>query len=208
MGEVLGKVIEELIALFKKNYKRPKLWLSVLAVGFILILLLPYIDSNFFYFSRMDKRIEILEKVMALDRNLIETNQVYLNEYQNILYEMEQQDERSINSLMNKLIYSIDFLTEIKSAGGNKAVQFVTGALWFIILTICIPFMNAFNKKADKILAFLCMAFLSLIVGGISCMIPIVIMPIVNYIGVPLLQLILISMFIIKNNKKKEKNRQ
>lgn len=68
MGNAVGKIIDELLVLFKKNYKRPRLWIALGLIMFCFILLFPYIDSNFLYFSRMEKRIEIFEKVMELDQ--------------------------------------------------------------------------------------------------------------------------------------------
>lgn len=89
MGDAIGKIIEELVELFKRNYRRPRLWLFIAIVLFITVLIIPYIDSNFFYFSRMEKRINVLEKVMALDEEKINSNQAYIDEYQRILQEME-----------------------------------------------------------------------------------------------------------------------
>lgn len=74
MGNAVGKIIDELLALFKKNYKRPRLWIALGMIMFCFILLFPYIDSNFLYFSRMEKRIEIFEKVMELDQEKINSN--------------------------------------------------------------------------------------------------------------------------------------
>ena len=80
MGDAIGKIIEELVELFKRNYRRPRLWLFIVIVLFITVLIIPYIDSNFFYFSRMEKRINVLEKVMALDEEKINSNQAYIDE--------------------------------------------------------------------------------------------------------------------------------
>lgn len=133
MGDAIGKIIEELVELFKRNYKRPKLWLSVAIILFIVILLIPYIDSNFFYFSRMEKRISVLDKVMALDQDKINSNQAYIDEYQRILQEMEQQSERSTNSLMNKVIIQMNYITSMGNGGGNRAIKFFTGAFWSLL---------------------------------------------------------------------------
>ena len=61
----------------------------------------------------MEKRINVLEKVMALDEEKINSNQAYIDEYQRILQEMEQQGERSINSLMNKFIIQMNYITSM-----------------------------------------------------------------------------------------------
>lgn len=103
MSNTVGKLIEELLEVFKKNYKRPRLWICLGLIIFCFVLLFPYIDSNFLYFSRMEKRISILERVMELDQEKINSNPAYQNEYQSILKEMEQQSERTINSVMNRM---------------------------------------------------------------------------------------------------------
>lgn len=205
MGDVIGKIIEELVELFKRNYKRPKLWFSIMIILFIVVLLIPYIDSNFFYFSRMEKRINILDKVMALDQDTINSNQAYIDEYQRILLEMEQQSERSINSLMNKFINRVNYLALMGKGEGNIAIKFITGAFWLLLVTFCIPFMNTFKKKSDKLIAFVLLLLLSVILGWFFSIVPVIISPMVNYIGVPLIQIIVVIIIVVKsNNKKKE----
>lgn len=206
MGEALGKVVEALMDVFKRNYKRPKLWLAVGIFTFVIILLIPYIDSNFFYFSRVEKRIDILAKLMSLDQTMINSNQAYINEYQSILQEIEQQRERSLDSLTNKFIHNISCLMEMGKGEGNRLIKFITGAIWVIILTICVPFMNTFKKKSEKVMAFVMLVVISAMVGGICSIIPIIISPIVNYVGVPLLQLVIVVIIIIKSNKKEKNN--
>ena len=47
MGDAIGKIIEELVELFKRNYKRPKLWFSIAIILFIASYsLLGKIDRN------------------------------------------------------------------------------------------------------------------------------------------------------------------
>lgn len=203
MSDALGKIIEELVDVFKRNYKKPKLWVTLIVMFIVFVLLIPYIDSNFFYFSRMEKRISILERVMELDQELIESNQVYTNEYNSILMEIEQQNERSINSLMNKMLTGIESFTAIGKAESNKTLKFVTGAFWSLIITMCIPFMNTFKKRSDKVLAFIILLLVSALLGGAASIIPTIISPMVNYIGVPLIQIVILVCCLIKSNNKK-----
>ncbi len=87
---------------------------------FCFILLFPYIDSNFLYFSRMEKRIEIFKKVMELDQEKINSNQSYYDEYQSILLELEQQRERNINSVINKASNQLNtFIVSGKEQGNG-----------------------------------------------------------------------------------------
>lgn len=203
MGDAIGKIIEELVELFKRNYRRPRLWLFIAIVLFITVLIIPYIDSNFFYFSRMEKRINVLEKVMALDEEKINSNQAYIDEYQRILQEMEQQGERSINSLMNKFIIQMNYITSMGNGEGNRALKFLSGAFWLLLITVCVPFMNTFKKRSDKLIAFVLLLIMSGIIGWAFSMVPVIISPMVNYIGVPLLQIIAVIIIVVKSNKKK-----
>lgn len=201
MSNTVGKLIEELLEVFKKNYKRPRLWICLGLIIFCFVLLFPYIDSNFLYFSRMEKRISILERVMELDQEKINSNQAYQNEYQSILKEMEQQSERTINSVMNRVSNYINNLMETGKEQGNRWIKFFTGAIWFIIVTVCIPFMNTFKKRSDKVLAFVLMIIISFLAGWIFSIIPIIVTPMFNYIGIPIMQIILLIAMVNKSKK-------
>jgi len=201
MSNTVGKLIEELLEVFKKNYKRPRLWICLGLIIFCFVLLFPYIDSNFLYFSRMEKRISILERVMELDQEKINSNQAYQNEYQSILKELEQQSERTINSVMNRVSNYINNLMETGKEQGNRWVKFFTGAIWFIIVTVCIPFMNTFKKRSDKVLAFVLMIIISFLAGWIFSIIPIIVTPMFNYIGIPIMQIILLIAIVNKSKK-------
>lgn len=201
MSNTVGKLIEELLEVFKKNYKRPRLWICLGLIIFCFVLLFPYIDSNFLYFSRMEKRISILERVMELDQEKINSNPAYQNEYQSILKEMEQQSERTINSVMNRVSNYINNLMETGKEQGNRWIKFFTGAIWFIIVTVCIPFMNTFKKRSDKMLAFVLMLIISFLAGWIFSIIPIIVTPMFNYIGIPIMQIILLIAIVNKSKK-------
>lgn len=205
MGNAVGKIIEMLLEGFKKNYKRPKMWLCIGIIVFCFVLLFPYIDSNFFYFSRIEKRIDILEKVMALDETKINSNQAYMNEYQDILQEIEQQSNRSINSVVNQASNYIDCAIATGKEQGNRWIKFFTGAFWAIIITVCVPFMNTFKKRSDKLLAFVLMLIISLLIGWFFSIIPIIVTPLFNYAGIPVIQIVFVIIAVSKNNKKKKK---
>ena len=55
MGNAIGKIVDELLLLFKKNYKRPRLWIVLGLIMFCCILLLPLffqISQFFFPFAK------------------------------------------------------------------------------------------------------------------------------------------------------------
>ena len=141
---------------------------------------------------------------MALDQDTINSNQAYVDEYQRILLEMEQQSERSINSLMNKFINQVKYLTSMGNREGNIRIKFFTGAFWLLLITVCIPFMNTFKKRSDKLIAFVLLLIMSGILGWLFSLVPVIISPMVNYIGVPLIQIIVVIIIAVKSNKKKK----
>ena len=187
MKDTIPKLVDELLGLFKKNYKKPQLWIGFGIIIFCIVMLFPYIDSNFFYFSRMERRIGVLEKAMELDDTKINNNEIYKKEYQSILLEIEQQNERSVNSIMNKATH---FLNGIVKPEGNRWIKFFTGAIWCIIITICIPFMDTFDKKGDKLLAFILMVIITIVIGCFFSVVPVIGSPVINYVGFPIVQVI------------------
>lgn len=206
MGDFLGRIAEEILELFKNNYKRPKLWIIIIGLCFVFVLLIPYIDANFFYYSRMEKRIAILEQAIKLDNNIIKENYIFTQEYQSILDEIKQNQERSINSVMNKMINLFTGISQGSRTTGNRLIKFLTGASWLIILALCVPFMNTFKRRIDQIIAFFIVLILAIMLGFISMNIPTIITPMINYISIPLLQLVVIIGWGINSSKNKKKN--
>lgn len=197
----MGRLAQEILDLFKNNYRQPKLWIATISILIGLFMILPYIDSNFFYYARMEKRINILEQVIELDNNKIQGNQIYKDEYNSILKEIQQQDERNINSIMNKFIDSISGTTE--NTGKDKVIRFFTGALIWIILLIFIPFMNTFKRGSDKVTAFIVIAIFGVILGYIGMKLPILFHPVINYLGFPILQITILVYIMTKADNKK-----
>ena len=90
----VARILELIVDFLKRNYKKPKLWFGILGILVFIILIFPYIDSNTFYYTRMEKRISILEHLTQLDETAINSNPVYRQEYESILQEIQLQRER------------------------------------------------------------------------------------------------------------------
>ena len=199
--EAVAKILELIVELLKRNYKKPKLWFGIIIILIFVILIFPYIDSNTFYYSRMEKRISILEHLTQLDENKINSNPVYQEEYDSILQEIAMQRDRSVNLLVTGLIEGVNTSLVTGKNQGNKAIKFITGSIWFLIVTVCVPFMNTFKKRSDKLVAFIVMIILSVIVGCIFMAIPIIYKPWINYIVIPIAQLIFAVALTTKKDK-------
>ena len=61
-------------------------------------------------------------------------------------------------------------------------------------------FMNTFKGFKSKILGFVMMGILGVFFGGIGILIPTILNPWVNYIGYPILQLVILIISVLKSN--------
>ena len=198
----VARILELIVDFLKRNYKKPKLWFGILGVLVFIILIFPYIDSNTFYYTRMEKRISILEHLTQLDETAINSNPVYRQEYESILQEIQLQRERSVNSIATQLFDTVNSSWTTGKNQGNKILKFISGAIWFLIVTICVPFMNTFKKRSDKLVAFIVMIILSTIVGCIFMAIPIIYRAWINYFVIPIAQLVIVIVLVGKKDKK------
>ena len=198
----VARILELIVDFLKRNYKKPKLWFAILGILVFIILIFPYIDSNTFYYTRMEKRISILEHLTQLDETTINSNPVYRQEYESILQEIQLQRERSVNSIATQLFDTVNSSWTTGKDKGNKILKFISGAIWFLIVTICVPFMNTFKKRSDKLVAFIVMIILSTIVGCIFMAIPIIYRSWINYFVIPIAQLVIVIVLVGKKDKK------
>lgn len=198
----VARILELIVDFLKRNYKKPKLWFGILGILVFIILIFPYIDSNTFYYTRMEKRISILEHLTQLDETTINSNPVYRQEYESILQEIQLQRERSVNSIATQLFDTVNSSWTTGKNQGNKILKFISGAIWFLIVTICVPFMNTFKKRSDKLVAFIVMIILSTIVGCIFMAIPIIYRSWINYFVIPIAQLVIVIVLVGKKDKK------
>ena len=150
----------------------------------------------------MEKRISILEHLTQLDETAINSNPVYRQEYESILQEIQLQRERSVNSIATQLFDTVNSSWTTGKNQGNKILKFISGAIWFLIVTICVPFMNTFKKRSDKLVAFIVMIILSTIVGCIFMAIPIIYRSWINYFVIPIAQLVIVIVLVGKKDKK------
>ena len=198
----VARILELIVDFLKRNYKKPKLWFAILGILVFIILIFPYIDSNTFYYTRMEKRISILEHLTQLDETTINSNPVYRQEYESILQEIQLQRERSVNSIATQLFDTVNSSWTTGKDQGNKILKFISGAIWFLIVTICVPFMNTFKKRSDKLVAFIVMIILSTIVGCIFMARPIIYRSWINYFVIPIAQLVIVIVLVGKKDKK------
>lgn len=184
---------DKLFELIKTNLKNPKFYIVLIVLIFIVVLLFPYIDANFFYYNRVEKRIEILNKISQLDQASFENNSILKSEYDSILNEISKQKDGSIGSI---------FKTDVSTT--EKFWKFVSGgAISWILALVCL--FIKFGKVSHKIAGIFLCILLGFVLGAVFSVIPTIITPIINYIFSPILQIVLLGL-LTTNGNKEEKN--
>ena len=156
----------------------------------VLLLLFPYIDANYFYYNRVEKRTEILEKVISLDKEKITEDEILKAEYASILNEISKQKDGSLGSVF--------ITTNSKEVDRNK---FVSGAAvaWGVAF-LCI--FIKFEKRWYKIFGLLLFALIGWGIGYVFMKLPTIISPICNYVAGPGIQVVLIGILATSGKKK------
>lgn len=183
-------MIEKVFDIVKDNLKNPKFYFIIL-IGMVMILLLfPYIDANFFYYNRVEKRIAILNDVAGIEKEKLLDNDILKAEYESILAEISKQKDGSLGSV---------FITN--NTEKISKMKFITGAIlsWFIAILCLFIKMEKIWQKLVGLLIFL---MLGVILGGIASVLPTVIKPMCNYLLVPIVQLILLGILVTSGNSK------
>lgn len=189
----MDKVLELIVSWIQKNFKNPKFY-AILAIIIVLIaLIFPYIDANFFFYNRIEKRVSILQSLSEIDMEKISEFPELKEEYNEILLEIKNQRELSISNA----------ISSEKATNDVPLPKFLSGGALMWILALCVPFIHTFKDKKTKVLAFLLLTLFGGILGFIGYIIPTIFNPIVNYIGYPILQLIVLIALSIKPKRNK-----
>lgn len=183
-------MIEKLFDAIIKNLKNPRLYITILAFIVFALLLFPYLDANFLYYSRVNNRIDILAKANNIHTNEL-NNDVLREEYNNILNEISKQKDGSFGSI---------FRTQ--STPVENFFKFISGAGLFWIFAIVCIFTKSINTFGKKIGCFLLLAVLGVVFGFIASALPIIVYPAINYICFPSILLILAGLLVTISNKR------
>lgn len=200
MGEV-ANLIMAIANWIKRNYKKPKLWIIILLFVFLMVCLIPYIDSNFYYYGRMEKRITILKELTELDLEKIDSNTILQEEYKDILNDIQEQDGRMVSSIITKISNAINDTFKVKPQESSMWIKFLSGAMLCLLLAFMSLFMNTFKSKKEKIICIIMLIIFGVIFGVIGANIPTIIHPNINYWGMPIVQIVLFVLIIMKFSK-------
>lgn len=76
-------------------------WAIVIVALVIGIIVFPYIDANFLYYGRIEKRIDNLTSLVEVSGTSLEENEALYAEYLSILDEMETAREKALSNATN-----------------------------------------------------------------------------------------------------------
>lgn len=187
-------MVDKLFDLIFSNLKNPKLYGILLVLAILYFWLFPYLDANLFYYKRINDRVDVLAKISALDENSIQSNPALQKEYDNILVELSNQPENLV----------INIFTEEKDSA-MKTAKFVTGSLLSWLLAVYSLFSKKAGKLLNRFLSCILLVVFGIVFGFIASSIPNFFNPIVNCIGMPILQFVIAALF-ITNGKKLNKS--
>lgn len=175
-------------------------WAVFLTIIVLLLVLYPYIDANFLVFSRINKRIDILERVTQLDLDKINNNSALYKEYNSIIEEISTIREKSVGTITTR-----------QDTYNDKTIKFISGGSLFWLISLIILFSK--NKKDNisalkKIYSNMMSAILCVVLGYFFALIgkniPTIVNIWINAIGFPCIQIAIIGLIVYgtsKNNK-------
>ncbi len=181
---------EKLFDLVKNNLKNPKLYALLLALTIVFFLLFPYLDANIFYYKRINDRVEVLEKVSALDSDLIAENSTLKTEYERILVEISNQPESMVSSILTK-----------ENSISATIAKFISGGFLFWVIAFCCFGLKGFKNFGYKLLGFVMFLIIGVLFGFIAKAIPTIFNPWVNCIGFPIILIIFAALLLTSNKK-------
>ena len=156
------------------------------------------IDANFLYYDRIDKRINNLQKLVDITGKPLEENTALMEEYQDILVELETAREKAISHA-----------TSTEDSQQDKLLKFAGAAALWVFAAIGV----LFSKKKDEAITLkkvfsnilgsvFCIAF-GWLLGYIFTFIPTLGAVWVNIILAPIIQVVVIWLIIETPNRKK-----
>lgn len=185
---MMDKIIDLIISWVQRNLKKPRFYAVLAGLLIVLVLIFPYIDANYFFYNRIEKRVSVMQSLSEIDMGKVAAFPALQEEYDAIISDIENQRERSIFGAGSSQPYSNDV----------QLFKFLSGGAIAWIITLCVPFMDTFKDRKTKFLAFLLLALFGGVLGWVGYIVPTLFNPWINYLGYPILQLIALIALTIK----------
>lgn len=197
MGEKIFDLIKNLA-----TGKHSKIFWGILIIVIVIaIIVFPYVDANFLYYSRIEKRIDNLVNLVSLSGKEIEESAVLLDEYNNIIEEIKVAQDKNMST----------FFENKEDSAFEYWAKFLSGASLFFLVGVVILFQKDKEHKLtfsyfikNNLLIFIFCIIIGALFGFIFSKLPTFGTIWVNIIGVPILQVIVICFLFTKTESKKE----
>lgn len=181
MSDTAQKFLTSLEDLFLNfNFRRLLYWLFIIS---FMVLVLVYGErmTNYLYFWRIEKRILLLKELQALDQSGIANNGQLSSIYNDLVAE-----------LATYKVYNPSFTLRF---GSNQIWKFVTGTSVGLIMIIIGFAINIHDGNMPPKKPVIGMAIWAIVFGIIGLVLPTIYSPWVNYLSLPLLQVLILLVF-------------
>lgn len=171
-------------------------WAFVIIALIIAVIVFPYIDANYLYYNRIEKRISNLQALVEISGSTIEESEALNAEYQSILQEMESAREKALSNATNA-----------EDSIHNRRVKFFAAAgLWYFVAVLVLfakkkgeklSFRKLFNNFCSMVLCFI----IGSVLGWVFTMIPTLGYVEVNAVFSIIVELVVVWLLIVQPKK-------
>jgi len=187
----MGEKVQEWLLGIVTGEKGRIVWAIVIILFLLAVIVYPYIDANFLYYDRLEKRIDNLQKLISISGNTIENNDALKAEFQGILNEIEDAREKTL----------INVTTENDSAE-DQSTKFLGGSILFFVVGFFMIFQHQKGQKFTfkqfitvNIPASILCAVFGIIMGYIFTLFPTLWSTWINFFLAPVLELFVLWLF-------------
>ena len=132
----MGVKILDWVEKIATGEKRRWFFAALIIIMVIGIIVFPYIDANFLYYNRIEKRIDILSNLVSLTDTPLVENEILYKEYLGILEEVETARE---NALFGSL--------RAEDTRSERIWKFAGGSLIWVFIAVV---FFIFKKKGER----------------------------------------------------------
>lgn len=184
----MGEKIFDIVKSFATGKKNKLFWGIVIILIILAVIILPYIDANFWYYNRIEKRVNNLSSLVDIKNKMGSNSPELSSEYKSIINEINNAQGKSLFSIFSKNNNVFEFW-----------VKFISGGIVFTLAGIISIFTKPKSVKSfikDNLLVFLVCIIIACILAYIFSMIPTLGNVWVNAICTPIIQFFIVYLFI------------